>query len=215
MRKKYKKSPYKAQLIAAIGKRTSHKYDGFWDRVQTELLIWGQWAYELMSPPKFNSSFLLFTTFFPFLLLSVFFYMAGEYPSFLREAGESHGLGPHEMKEWIIKSNKWRTFNSAFLAEWGARFLPYVPNQPQRWFSAIFIHENFGHLANNALLFIILSWGLESKYGPWRTVLVCFMSGVTGKLSSTSSASLSPVDIILYPSPTSMTPLHLEFQVIS
>lgn len=186
MRRKYKKSPYKARLIAAIGRRTSHTYAGPWDRIQTELLIWGQWAFELLSPPKYNRSFLLFTTLFPFLLLTVFFFMAGEYPSFLEETAELHdGFGPHEMKDWMLDSSKWRTFNSAFLAQWGARFLPYVPNQPQRWFSAIFIHENFGHLASNGLLFIILSWGLETKYGSWRTLLVCLLSGIAGNSSTT------------------------------
>lgn len=181
MRRKYKKSPYKARLIAAISKRSSNTYKGLGDRVQTELLIWGQWAFELLSPPKYTSTFLFFTTLFPFLLLAVFFYMAGEYPAFLDNGQDLHdGFGPHEMWDWMIRSNDWRTFNSAFLAEWGARFLPYVPNQPQRWFSAIFVHESFGHLASNAILFIILSWGLESKYGSWRTLLVCFMSGIAG-----------------------------------
>lgn len=195
LRRKFRRCRCKTRLMAAINKHDAGDFDGAWDRIRTEAFLWGQWLFELLSPPRSaRRRRLLFTASFPFLLLLVFFFMAGEYPAWVRRSDGRRQLlptnrgdddfGPGEMVEWIASRADWRTFDAEFLILWGARFLPAIRDKPERWVLSILVHESFEHVASNVLLFLLLSSGLEAKYGFARTASVCLASGIAGNFVS-------------------------------
>lgn len=187
MRRKYSKSKFKSRLMLAINKHNDGNFEGPWDWITTELFIWSQWAFELGSPARVERRLLFFSLVFPFILIITFFFMAGEYPLYLERRGqpiEDYDFGASQIFKWMVRHDEWRTFDAEFLIEWGARFIPALPDEGYRWFSSMLIHEDFSHLFTNLILFAILSWGLEGKYGFWRTSLLCIISGLAGNFVS-------------------------------
>ena len=65
-----------------------------------------------------------------------------------------------------------------------SRYLPLVTTESWRWLFSMLVHENFAHLGGNLFLFVILSWSLESKYGFFRTGMICWLSGISGNFIS-------------------------------
>lgn len=49
-----------------------------------------------------------------------------------------------------------------------------------RWFSSILIHTSFQHVLSNMLLFLVLSWQIEEKYGAVRVAFIFFWSALGG-----------------------------------
>ncbi|CAD7694709.1 unnamed protein product [Ostreobium quekettii] len=188
LRRKYRRSAHKTRLMAAIDKRSSGTFSGIWDRIINEVFLWSQWAFEFASPTRVGRRRLYFTIIFPFVLLMAFSFMAGEYPLYLERKGEpvaaDYDFGPYQLFRWVFHREAWRNFDSVFLVEWGARFIPRLPGHPTRWLQSLLIHENFSHLATNMMLFVILSWSLEGKYGFVRTAAVCLTSGLAGNFLS-------------------------------
>lgn len=203
LRRKYRRSKRKTRLLASINKHDTGEFDGLWDRIRTEVFLWGQWVFELLTPPRVNGRRRLpFTTSLPFVLLVVFFFMAGEYPHWrssnstaavgplsslapLDRRDDGFDFGPDELLDWVLKNDDSRNFDSDFLILWGARYLPRVASgESRRWFQSLLIHESFSHVASNVALFVVLSWGIEAKYGSLRTLAVCGLSGVAGNFVS-------------------------------
>ena len=58
----------------------------------------------------------------------------------------------------------------------------HLLQEPQRWITSIFLHQNFLHLLSNCLLFAGLATQMEAKYGTWRLVLQFVLSAVGGNL---------------------------------
>lgn len=50
-----------------------------------------------------------------------------------------------------------------------------------RWFSSILIHTSFQHVLSNMLLFVVLSWQIEEKYGAFRVAFIFFWSAIGGE----------------------------------
>lgn len=173
--------------MRAINKHNDDDFDGPWDRFTSELFLWSQWMFELASPARVERPRVCFSIVLPFVLLTIFFFMAGEYPLYLERRGEpihDYDFGPRQVVKWMVRQDAWRDFDEAFLIEWGARFIPALPGEGYRWLTSLLIHQNFSHLFSNLLLFVILSCGLEMKYGFWRTALVCLLSGLAGNFVS-------------------------------
>lgn len=187
LQKKHRRSSNKTRLLNAIDKHRAQKYDDNLDMVKTKLFLCGQWFFEALTPPKYTKKPMLLTVLFPLILILFFGFMAGEY-SFWRDrqgyTTTDYRFGPEELSRWFLKSDPWRTFDDEFLVLWGARYLPRVTSESWRWLISMLVHENFAHLGGNLLLFVLLSWSLESKYGFWRTGLVCWLSGISGNFMS-------------------------------
>lgn len=49
-----------------------------------------------------------------------------------------------------------------------------------RWVSSILIHTSFQHMLSNMLLFVVLSWQIEEKYGAFRVAFIFFWSAIGG-----------------------------------
>ena len=50
-----------------------------------------------------------------------------------------------------------------------------------RWFSSILNFMSFQHVLSNMLLFVVLSWQIEEKYGAWRVAFIFFWSALGGE----------------------------------
>eukprot|EP00210_Caulerpa_lentillifera_P008037 g7674.t1 len=189
MQRKHRRSTNKVRLLNAIDKHRAQKFDDNFDMVKTKFFLCGQWLFEAFSPPKYTKKPMLLTVLFPLVLILFFGFMAGEYSYWRDSQGHNNNsldykFGPEELSRWFVRSGSHRTFDDEFLIVWGARYLPRVTSESWRWLISMLIHENFAHLGGNILLFVLLSWSLESKYGFWRTGLVCWLSGLSGNFMS-------------------------------
>jgi len=59
-----------------------------------------------------------------------------------------------------------------------------VTTESWRWLFSLLVHENFAHLGSNLMMFVVISWSLESRYGFFRTVMICWLSGISGNFMS-------------------------------
>lgn len=63
--------------------------------------------------------------------------------------------------------------------EWGASYGPdTLTGQPWRLLTSSFLHFGFFHLVSNMLVLWLLGSQVERMYGPWRFVLIYFVSAV-------------------------------------
>ncbi len=67
-----------------------------------------------------------------------------------------------------------------------------------RWVSSILIHTSFQHVLSNMLLFVVLSWQIEEKYGAFRVAFIFFWSAIGGE-PKIALLQLLPVTIIFLP----------------
>ena len=67
-----------------------------------------------------------------------------------------------------------------------------------RWVSSILVHTSFQHVLSNMLLFVVLSWQIEEKYGAFRVAFIFFWSAIGGK-SNTGLLQLLTITNILLP----------------
>lgn len=186
MQKKHRRSTNKTRLLRAIEKQKEDEFKGRLDAVKTRLFLVSQWIFEGLSPPKYTKKPMLFTVLFPLVLVLLFGFMAGEYPYWLETNGNpvEYRFGPQELCTWVFRTESWRVFDDRFVIAWGARYLPLVESESWRWFVSLLVHEDFAHLGGNLLLFAVLSWSLESKYGFFRTGMICWLSGISGNFMS-------------------------------
>ncbi|GAX85096.1 hypothetical protein CEUSTIGMA_g12516.t1 [Chlamydomonas eustigma] len=142
------------------------------------------------------------------LLLSCFFFMAGQYQAFLVSKalyGSSEWAqmvvsltpGPTDLLSWLAF---WSTssggnadqglagtiFNAPYLLLWGAKYNPNLAaGKWWLWLTSLFVHESFSHLLSNLVLFMILCSYLECNYGTLRVCAIYMLSGIVGNFSST------------------------------
>ncbi|GMH43202.1 hypothetical protein BSKO_11124 [Bryopsis sp. KO-2023] len=195
--------PEKGLLVRALQKRAENDYDGLADRFMNEMFITGEKIFMWFTPAKTGHHKVLFTASFGAAMFICFFFMCGEFDSYMWRRHraqyescleqESAVDGPQHLTNWISGSgpwcfhdiNKW-TFSSDFMLKWGARYAPLLgeSNNGHRWFTSMFIHQNFKHLFSNSLLFFSLAIQIEVKYGWWRICFLWFTSHMGGALFS-------------------------------
>ena len=87
--------------------------------------------------------------------------------------------------------------------------VPCPAHQPApacRWFSSILLHTSFQHVLSNMLLFVVLSWQIEEKYGMIRVAFIFFWSAIGGILHMPVLASPSLTLPLLLPLALPLTP---------
>lgn len=62
-----------------------------------------------------------------------------------------------------------------------ALLTPVTAPPPCRWVSSILIHTSFQHVLSNMLLFVVLGWQIEEKYGALRLAFIFFWSAIGGQ----------------------------------
>ena len=53
-----------------------------------------------------------------------------------------------------------------------------------RWVTSWFVHVGFQHVLSNSLLFAMVAYQLEEKYGCWRITLLWALSALGGTFTS-------------------------------
>ena len=66
-----------------------------------------------------------------------------------------------------------------------------------RWVSSILIHTSFQHVLSNMLLFVVLSWQIEEKYGAFRVAFIFFWSAIGGEPKRALLQILTITNILL------------------
>ncbi|DBB06814.1 hypothetical protein WJX82_002835 [Trebouxia sp. C0006] len=202
-------NPDKKMLLRALARRRDNQIDNFFDRLITELFITGERIFDWFTPAAMYKHKLPFTVGFTAMMFIIFFYCAAEYPIFVQQFAtfnpdeasvavsdcyvntNSTYYGPRQMEHWIrsggapwcFTNNAW-TLSTEYLIEWGARWGPYMKKEPYRWVSSILIHTSFQHVLSNMLLFVVLSWQIEEKYGAFRVAFIFFWSAIGGNFFS-------------------------------
>jgi hypothetical protein len=126
--------------------------------------------------------------------------MMGQYDAFIMSSSFSElqcvapswnnqAIGPKVILRWITpkRYSNWCTaeggsFDASFLIRWGARWGPFMKNQPGRWFSSSLLHINFMHLFSNSMLLVVLGGLMEIEHGWLRIAPGWFLSALGGNL---------------------------------
>jgi membrane associated rhomboid family serine protease len=95
----------------------------------------------------------------------------------------------------LYKAGSLLEINNNTLLKLGANYAPGVAKgEVYRVVAAIFLHINFLHILGNAFSTFILVTRVEHTFGPWKTLLMYFVSGIAGNLFS---LACQPVSISL------------------
>ncbi|KAH7623225.1 putative Rhomboid-like protease 4 [Nannochloris sp. 'desiccata'] len=167
-----------------------------------ELYITGEHVVRALSPAAPGHHLPIFTITLLVLLILIFGIMMGQYDAFIMSSSSSQleclvpswnnqGIGPEILLRWITPKRypNWCTaergsFNASFLIRWGARWGPFMKNQPQRWFTSAIIHINFMHIFSNCMLLVALGGLMEIEHGWLRIAPGWFLSALGGNLMS-------------------------------
>lgn len=165
-----------------------------------ELYITGEHVVRALSPAAPGHHLPIFTITLLVLLILIFGIMMGQYDAFIMSSSSSQleclvpswnnqGIGPEILLRWITPKRypNWCTaergsFNASFLIRWGARWGPFMKNQPQRWFTSAIIHINFMHIFSNCMLLVALGGLMEIEHGWLRIAPGWFLSALGGNL---------------------------------
>ncbi|KAL4434296.1 hypothetical protein ABPG75_000737 [Micractinium tetrahymenae] len=175
------------------------------DHIVNELYMTGERIFTFFTPPPMGQHFPYATLTLLFVLILVYFFMAGQYGLYqamvapstssclaaLRHNGTSSVWGPAGMVRWIApRQEQWcyagsaGKFDAAFLIDWGARYAPRMRSSPQRWITSTLLHQSFAHLASNCAMLGGFGWQVEAKHGSWRIALLFLLAGLGGNLLS-------------------------------
>mmetsp|Transcript_1755 Transcript_1755/g.6118 ORF Transcript_1755/g.6118 Transcript_1755/m.6118 type:complete len:565 (-) Transcript_1755:161-1855(-) len=198
-------NPRRKRMYDALERKRLGEHKSLLDRLADEVLISCERMFDFFTPAESGRHLMWYTFFFTMSCITVFFFMAAEYPFWLSRENpavtsdgtcvvlvntETFDDGPDMMIRWMTNrdyggKDRWRVFDSRFLNEWGGRVGPALrAGKWYRWLTSTFIHTSFSHLASNTLLFISLAAHLEQKYGVARIASLCLISGVGGNLFS-------------------------------
>ena len=103
------------------------------------------------------------------LICLAYAYSAG---SFLG-AADSHG--PSSIPGYFLDK---RTFDAAFLQQWGGLYGPDTKRQAYRLLTYALVHQTWVHLLGNLLVFGLVSFSLEHRFGQSRVAAVWLISTV-------------------------------------
>lgn len=184
-------------LLKAIRKKEEGSFDGFADRVVTELYVQSSWTFHLLTPRKLGNHRRWFTWAVAAVFGAIFFYQAGLFPAYLVAAG---GLGgdcladprvtnAYGLWRWIAPGHDFcvpHTLSADFLIRWGALWMPKLRRQPWRLWTSVAIHQSLWHLATNLFMWLLLASYTERVFGWWRLVLLTFLSATGGVLLTAS-----------------------------
>ncbi|HEX8424769.1 rhomboid family intramembrane serine protease [Hymenobacter sp.] len=70
------------------------------------------------------------------------------------------------------------------LVAWGSNYSPFVPTQPWRLLTNVFLHGGPAHLLLNLSALLLLGLLAEAKVGRWPWLLAYLLSGLGGSLAS-------------------------------
>jgi len=88
-------------------------------------------------------------------------------------ATDSHG--PSSIRGYFLDK---RTFDAAYLRQWGGLFGPDTRRQAYRLVTYAFVHQTAVHVAGNLLVFGLVSFSLERRFGQSRVAAVWLISTV-------------------------------------
>eukprot|EP00195_Chlamydomonas_chlamydogama_P009647 CAMPEP_0202898498 /NCGR_PEP_ID=MMETSP1392-20130828/7012_1 /ASSEMBLY_ACC=CAM_ASM_000868 /TAXON_ID=225041 /ORGANISM="Chlamydomonas chlamydogama, Strain SAG 11-48b" /LENGTH=1047 /DNA_ID=CAMNT_0049584449 /DNA_START=381 /DNA_END=3524 /DNA_ORIENTATION=+ len=193
--------PHAVDLPDTVRQRLRREYGS---RRTQQLRSWNDLSAWLV-PAGRGGYWALWTLCFTSIVLTAFFFMAGQYPAYLLTQlvqGSAKWLsvakrieaGPSTLTPWL---EFWQrgggddnavdstTFNFDYLLLWGGRYGPALAGgEWWRWFSSILLHQNFNHLVSNMVLFLVLCGYLEHNYGTIRIFIIWLAAGVAGNFSS-------------------------------
>ncbi|CAD7698391.1 unnamed protein product [Ostreobium quekettii] len=197
--------PRKDQILMQLKKWQHRDYKSFGDRMANELFVLGERIFLLFTPKELNNHDLIYTWIFFLFLVVPFFYMAGEFPRWLDQPNLTmdlelvrdnlRKLGPDALIRWIFNRGDRFQFASNYLILWGGRYIPDMERGADvyRWITSLLIHQDFAHLLNNSIIFLLFSTHLEHKYGTIRIGALSFFAGIGGNLLSAAFENVCAV----------------------
>ena len=183
-----KPNPKKILLLKALQRKEENDYDGYIDQLANELFIWMSELFAAMSPGTTDQYYRITTYLFTIACVGTYLFMIGDY-SGSEEVHEKYQNGTAaERFMWLVtdRGGSAIAFDTTYLIHWGARYLPRIKdeNEDWRWFTNMLLHEGMSHLFTNMIMYFMLSYHLERKYGWWRLLFVILLSGLGGNFLS-------------------------------
>ena len=103
------------------------------------------------------------------LICAAFAYMSGAYLT------DDDGSGPSTLHKYFIDN---RSFEAGFLDRWGGEYGPSTRIQAYRIVTYGLLHQNVLHLLGNLLIFGLVGFSLEHRYGTLRVAFVWLFATV-------------------------------------
>lgn len=157
------------KMAHALAKMESRRYSSWQDRASTELMVVGNHAFDVFSPKTYGNHAAIFSISLAALICLSYAYCAGAF------LGPSDSHGPSSIHDYFVDR---RTFDAAFLRQWGGLFGPDTRRQAYRLVTYSFIHQTWVHLLGNLLVFGLVSCSLEHRFGQTRVAAVWLISTV-------------------------------------
>lgn len=126
--------------------------------IQDEIFIFGKLVFWWFSPNR-DKHAVLYTYLIAGMNVMIFLYMSG-----------------------VDGTLPWNTkFSNETLIKYGF-YLPYLKHKPWIILTYSFVHESFLHILSNSILYLILGYTSERKYGKIRSGILSIVSIVGGSL---------------------------------
>ena len=76
-------------------------------------------------------------------------------------------FGPDALWDWVVSRGDNYQFDSVYLIDWGGRYIPKMERGAEvyRWITSLLLHQDFAHIFNNSIIFLLFATHLEHKYG--------------------------------------------------
>ncbi len=162
-------TPGRPKLVAALAKMESRRYTSWKDRATTELMVVGTHTFDMFTPRRYGDHAAIFSLCMAALVVVSYAYCAGAFLG----ADDSHG--PSSIHGYFLDK---RTFDAAYLRQWGGLFGPETRRQAYRLVTYSLVHQTGVHLLGNLLVFGLVSFSLEHRFGQSRVAAVWLISTV-------------------------------------
>lgn len=128
----HEQEPERPKLVAALAKMESRRYNSWQDRATTELIVVGTHAFDRFTPKKYGDHAAIFSISIAALIVVSYAYIAGAFLG----PGQSHG--PTSVREYFFDT---RSFDAAYLRQWGGLFGPATKRQAYRLVTYALVHQ--------------------------------------------------------------------------
>ena len=156
-------APPREKMARCLAKMQSRRYDSWKDRVSSELLVVGTHVFDRCTPATYGEHYAIFSGLVCITITLAFAFMAGAY------LNADQGKGPGSLHHYFVDN---LSLNAEFLRRWGGNYGPSTRNQAYRLITYSLLHQNLLHYVGNLLIFGLVGFSLEHRYGTLPIVFV-------------------------------------------